>query len=559
MLSPFLQESCLGLAQLLDQHEFTNTMAGHEYDELHTMFESFVETRLYRQKARNEDIGKKAKSSIDSSFSLLKKPLTMTFLYSLIQFYLNHEPAQKTSERNAINELCITIVHHLPQEIFNLWHDPNTTTLKRRTTTALNLLGLLEMRVLRENSTAIQNIVNQVEKSAIDHVPLSISVLHLKWKLQMINSKAPLFTLAERIIETCKPSCWNPWYNLYSPCSALTHRNYHQLQEVVGRAVVALPTSQRDDVLSAFINSPQDSALSPTALRLLNLTLTSGTDWSSEVTLPIFSRLTTTLMMTSVYSSFLFATSAIQHILILKSTRLSQSALESLLAALGRLTSSSAPGFDGRRPRKIFGILCRFIHTTLARNVFRKRLRGRAHLLVPILQGLMRSFFTPMGRTNKDRLRQVPWLGIENTKELMAGSQHRLLPRHGHLFGRVLTLLCDPPLSAVSSASASRNKPSMSSNEPQGLLTDPLIQARVSAAQSAPLLLGELVNCTLRARYCSEGVREALLPGIWALVNVVSSSGIGIEKLGGVCGNEGQREILRELVGEWRRFGGGRQ
>lgn len=332
----------------------------------------------------------------------------------------------------------------------------------------------------------------------------------------------------------------------------LTHAELQQVRNRIEAALSNASLDKRELLLASLTEESLKTPCSASLLRLTNLLLTAPVDWSNDACSYVFSRLTTILATNPSYTLFTLSTSTMQHILTLKSTRLTQNSMEFVLAALTTLVSPLAPGLERRHPRKIYSILCQLVHSILARNGLRKRLRGRAHLLLPILQGLMRALYVPLTQPMGGRLRQPAWLGIE----IEGGS--KLLPKHASAFARLLTLLCDPPLSAVSSASASRNKASLSGNESQGPLTDPLISARVEAAHAAPLLLGELANCVLWGRYCNEGVREAMQPGVWTLIGVVSSNGMGIDNLGSICGNEGQREVLRALISEWKRVGGGR-
>ena len=322
--------------------------------------------------------------------------------------------------------------------------------------------------------------------------------------------------------------------------------------------------------LSALYNAlPSGTeSLHDSSLRRLNFMILARNDWPGHVDIsPVISILIQKMSLSSSFASFDISTSSLLHVLRLKKIHPSQHALESIVVALIRMLGTGPSSLRPRYCRKIYARLCQVLQVLLARNTLRKRLRSRMHLLLQPLQGLMRCLFIATSRSPSLQIKQPQWLRFEQryldvpTNETAGTEQHKTLDNSSASnYVRVLTLLADPPLSAVSSVSASRNKPSKDGDRQQsgGPLTDAVAQARINVAHFAPLLLGEYANCLLRGRFCADGVREALQPGIWALLDVLHRHGIGIDALGSITGGaEGAREVLRGVISDWRRATGG--
>ena len=214
--------------------------------------------------------------------------------------------------------------------------------------------------------------------------------------------------------------------------------------------------------------------------------------------------------------------------------------------------------------RTIYTHMCRITNLILARSSHRKRLRGRAQLLLPILRALLRCLFVSTSRGSHNQIQHPHWLDA---------SRRPLTAKQAMHFTRSLTTLFDPSVSSVATTSSGRGK---TKNEAwAGPLTDATRAARLQAGQlyGAPLL-AELCDCLLKGTYCDHGregsksrraveqgirasVRDALMPGIWACLEVMprgeDGSGGMLEVLGrGMLGSSA-RAVLKGLLGEWRR------
>ncbi|KAI9664390.1 MAG: hypothetical protein M1831_002323 [Alyxoria varia] len=280
--------------------------------------------------------------------------------------------------------------------------------------------------------------------------------------------------------------------------------------------------------------------------------------------------------------------------------RPTQLAFEALLTALQTLASPSAPSLPTTSARTIFSRICSLTRILLVRAPLRNRLRGRMHLLIPLLQSLLRCFFTQSNRTSsatKDRITLPRWLAAANpsvanadqpptatistiSKPILKSqtTQNKLLTaKQATHYAQLLTTLVDPSTSSVSTHKYNASAP----------LTDAVRAARTTTAHHIGPIIAELCACLMKGgTYSAPGVREALMPGIWATLEVMASVNVGgaaggvvrgrrgdqrglgmVEVLGASFGDEkggetedaeGMRSLLKGLIGEWRRVGGGK-
>ena len=338
-----------------------------------------------------------------------------------------------------------------------------------------------------------------------------------------------------------------------------TVEQLNDLRSITRFALERLSTQQKTQLLDKHFKTGTAPSLSSSTyqLSLLNLIVTADVQWPTGMPTDfLLEQLSRTFINSESFIQVELSSSSMIRLLNFKSVSPSQYTIESILTALNMLVSPSASPLGSSHPKKIFSRLCQIVNILLSRNTLRKRLRGRAHMLMPVLRGLMRCFFTSSGQASKTTTRQ-PSSIAPNASSAKSETQHpikSLMADHAVSFTRLITLLCDPPLQTIRSSSKAQKGEGNSTTDS---LIDPLIGARAYSAQQAPLLLVELANCMLQGKFCNPGVREALQPGIWALLEATARYGIGVDALGTVCGNETAREILRSLISEWRRVGGG--
>ncbi|KAF2398830.1 hypothetical protein EJ06DRAFT_583451 [Trichodelitschia bisporula] len=230
----------------------------------------------------------------------------------------------------------------------------------------------------------------------------------------------------------------------------------------------------------------------------------------------------------STIADFGASISCIDIILREKPWLITQYAIDTLLTTLTALASPTSPSLPPEHAL--------FIHTHLTRtattlvSLHRKRLGGRMHLLVPLLQALLTCLFTQHRyATARTRLAHPPWL----SEPLPVGA--------ATAYTRLLTTLCDP---TVSSATAHRRRAGAE-------LVDETKRARQYVGEFVGYVLMQYCTCQLGGTMESE-VREVLRPGLWAMMDVVRMEGMRAMNAG--MGKD-ERVLWGAMYSEWRRFG----
>ena len=256
-----------------------------------------------------------------------------------------------------------------------------------------------------------------------------------------------------------------------------------------------------------------------------------------------------------------------------KDIDISQPSVEALLTGLQTVVSSLSPDFDRYSAPKIYSRICAILRAILARSSHRKRLRGRTHLLMPLFQSLLRCFFTQSRflslRDPQNRIEHPKWLqnihgedvipplfpdpkddyGDDDVlshhhskSERQSPEARNLTARQATEFTILLTSFCDPTPSSASSYAQSSKK------HDNGPLTDATREARIYAGQHIGLVIGELCACLLKnGRYCNNGVKEALMPGVWAAFDTMNLVKVG--RSGGK-GKEFEEKTMLDMLGE---------
>lgn len=217
------------------------------------------------------------------------------------------------------------------------------------------------------------------------------------------------------------------------------------------------------------------------------------------------------------------------------------------LSTLATLASPSAPSLPSKRASAIYLNLCNILQTLLL--LHRPSLGGRLHLVIPVLQRLMALLFTPHSKGLRTAGRTEHFLH----PSWLEAKQHPLALKHAQKFARLLTLLCNPPQSAVSGH-----------RQHHVDLVDETRKARIHVGQFGQYLLHRFCVLVLNGRL-GEGMRDALTPGIWAVVDVMEmdregpaggkDEGVrGVKALGAAMGNA-ERAVLRSVWEDWRKFG----
>ncbi|KAH7038904.1 Urb2/Npa2 family-domain-containing protein [Macrophomina phaseolina] len=221
----------------------------------------------------------------------------------------------------------------------------------------------------------------------------------------------------------------------------------------------------------------------------------------------------------------------------------SQWAIERIIDSLARLASSSGPELPSEQADAIYTRLCGTTHLIL--SLHRTRLGGRFHVLMPLLQNLLRCLFIsdPSRHNGATTPPLPPWLAP-------AAPNTPLTPTHASAFARLVTTLCNPTVSAVKGFHNRKRPAPSSSSASTAELVDETKKAREYAGQYVPALIASFCTYTLHGRITPE-TRAALMPGLYACADVV-----GIEALRAMNAGlgAGERAIWRGVYADWKKF-----
>lgn len=246
----------------------------------------------------------------------------------------------------------------------------------------------------------------------------------------------------------------------------------------------------------------------------------------------VIATLQDTLSVSMTLDSFVLTCDCIIYLLKTQPHLVTQFVFDNTLGAIALCTSTAGP----RSTLSGFGSSIIYSRLTTLATVlilhYRKRLGGRFHLLLPVLQNLLRCLFishnpSPGSKTSsQDRIQQPPWL-----------MSSKLLPHAATSLTRLLTTITHPTPSSLSAHH------SLSYDT----LTDPVPRARRTASQYLQYVLIEYCACRLQARLEPE-VKTALGPGLFAILEVMDDD---MHKGMNGLMNRQSRDVFRGLWAEW--------
>lgn len=227
-----------------------------------------------------------------------------------------------------------------------------------------------------------------------------------------------------------------------------------------------------------------------------------------------------------------------------------QSTLDRLLVSLHALTSPAVnhiPSEEDVRenfpsPSNIYEKICALLGVILGR--YRRRLTDRYHLLLPVLQALLRCIFWP-GQGAIENQRGTTWNVIatfgRTLPKWMRESHESLSLQTVDHFCRILSSLCNP---TVSAARASNKR---SHNE----LNDVVQKARKLAAQHMQYLVMEYCRCILDGQILPP-MKAQLMQGMYRVLDALDRDTMR-EMNSGM--DASSRAIFKALYEDWSKFG----
>lgn len=222
------------------------------------------------------------------------------------------------------------------------------------------------------------------------------------------------------------------------------------------------------------------------------------------------------------------ATACVSFMLRQKTFLVGQHAFDTLLSTISTLCSTQAPALPREHSGFIFDRLCQLTTTLIL--LHRRRIGGRMHLLVSLIQNLMSCLFNPHRYQVSALSAQPSWLSS-------------LTVNHAVAYTRVLTTLCSPTVSSTHS----HRGPRMA----DAGLVDEAKRAKEYAGQYVSYVL--LHYCTLQLQgSVTPEIGEKLKIGLWAMMEVVD-----IEAMRGMNAGMGREErvVWGALYAEWNRTG----
>jgi nucleolar pre-ribosomal-associated protein 2 len=231
---------------------------------------------------------------------------------------------------------------------------------------------------------------------------------------------------------------------------------------------------------------------------------------------------------------------------------MNQSTLDKLLASIcmiGTYTTSASllPGPINQdckpQPADIYDQLCAIVGIVLGR--YRRRLSDRYHLLLPVLQKLLRCLFWPGTEVLQDRQHSALTSTLVAFRETLPKWLHEstgpLPPSSAEKFSRLLSSICNPTVAAARSSKKRRHND----------LNDETIKARQLAGQHMQYLIAEYARCTLDGQI-APSVKERLMPGMYVVIDSMDREILRAVNAGM---DPSSRAIFKGLYEDWTRFG----
>jgi len=304
--------------------------------------------------------------------------------------------------------------------------------------------------------------------------------------------------------------------------SSISPKDRQLLIEELKRIAKESQTSEQLSVLKKVIPSAQDASTQGIVILQNALAAVSRDSIAKDEQgiHALYLRLLETLRQTKDFATYTAAIACLLTIIRDKPFILNQHLTEATLQAIQSLACSSPA------ERLIYLDLCSLLSALLLHH--RARLQGRFHLLTATLQSLQARLFVP-------------------TKPSADSSDRRILaPRHARAYTRLLTLLCNPPTRTHNNSASGASK--------HNNLIDESRRARAHVGQYVPTLLHGFCAQIL-AGTLAEGVREALTPGLWAVVEAMEVQSPDAVKALSAGMNNSERAVLRSVYDDWKRFG----
>ena len=232
----------------------------------------------------------------------------------------------------------------------------------------------------------------------------------------------------------------------------------------------------------------------------------------------------------------------------LHSKIINQTTIDSLLGNMSLLLSpSSTVELRFTNGDAIFDRITAIIGSLLSR--FRRRLSDRHHLLLPILQQLLRCLF--YAGSSKQVFYRQPAQGSNPAAFLKAlptwlrSSTHPLLASSAEMYTRIVSSICNPTFSAAKSSS-SRKNPGLGAE-----LNDETKRVKTLAGEHMQYLVMDYCRCALDGEIAPQA-KEKLMPGMYIVLGSMSRD---LMRGMNAAMHPSSKAIFKALYDDWIRYG----
>ncbi|KAF3482562.1 uncharacterized protein GIQ15_05321 [Arthroderma uncinatum] len=349
-------------------------------------------------------------------------------------------------------------------------------------------------------------------------------------KLQKVTSKAPSADVESRLLDC---TILFPLEQLHGKDQrSLVHKVNLQLSQMKEETVVKLIHNLREADLSGEQSGYQLLLLGMAVLKLDPVQDRESLA-SSELS-TAFTKVSAAFSRNTSIEAFSLAAEVLDTLLRSQSRSITQWNIDNLLANISLIASPGGPPIDAKFAGPIHTRLCKLLGTLF--ELYRQKLSGRFHLVLPIMQALLRCLFTRNQKTANSPtagLTLPPWVGDSSCLEAAHGTQ----------FSRLLSALCDPTVSSV-------QRQRGGDHSSQGL-SDNTKKVKSLAGQYLQYLVMEYSSCQLRG-YISPEMKAALMPGMYVVLDVMSQSTMRAMNAGM---DSSSRAVFKTLYDDYVRFG----
>jgi nucleolar pre-ribosomal-associated protein 2 len=210
---------------------------------------------------------------------------------------------------------------------------------------------------------------------------------------------------------------------------------------------------------------------------------------------------------------------------------ISQFNVDMTLGAISIICSRNGPRLNELRAGTIYSHMCWLLQAGLTHH--RTKLQGHFHLVVQVMQSLLRCLFTPLphSSTKADKAfgAPPPWL---------VSRKNGLKARHAATYTRLVLMICDPTVSAVRGAQ-------------QNNLTSAKDKAKRMAGIHMQYVLISYIKLQLEMKMLPE-IREKMVPGLYAIFDTTTPES---RRMVSDSLDSSGRAIFGTLYKDWQRFG----